>query len=231
LDTAQGIDALRRVTPPNGLVLIDSLRACAPSTDENSSEVRSVLDDLTRISEDTGATFVVVHHARKPSKDAAGGSKTSIRGSGAIFDACSSVLVFEAAKEEPIMVSHEKARISGRPAADFTLAFADVSGGLTVGASAAATQQERADTRKASATEALCAEALKFLAGLDVQRDGCPNTVTIARILKRNTQDVTQALELLELRKQIVNHGTGGARQAKAWAVNGAAGIAEWKAR
>lgn len=121
------------------LVIIDSLRAATPSIEENDSKIRIVLDMLTRVSEATGAVMLVIHHARKPSGDKdKGGARMAIRGSGAIYDACSSVLVFEGSKNEPTRVCHEKARTSGRLADDFLLRIEDAEvdgnprGGLAV---------------------------------------------------------------------------------------------------
>jgi hypothetical protein len=108
------------------LLILDSYRAACPRTDENSSDARVPLDRLTRISERTGTTTLVLHHARKPARDAAGGARMSVRGSGALYDACGSVLVFVAEKGEPVTVTHEKARISGRPHEDFQLWIEDV---------------------------------------------------------------------------------------------------------
>lgn len=129
LDGSASESVLCRALDDYTLAIFDSLRASAPSVEENSSEVRRVLDVLTRVSEKTGCATLVIHHARKPQKDAAGGAKASIRGSGAIYDACSSVLVFEASKGMPTTVSHEKARTSGVLAEDFSLTIADVPNG------------------------------------------------------------------------------------------------------
>lgn len=134
LDTADGLAAMRDLAAGTDLLVVDSLRACAPHTDENSSEIRVILDNLGRISEDTGAAFVVIHHARKPSNDrgggaSQGGAKVAIRGSAAIFDACASVFVFSGEKGEPVLVSHEKARRTGRTGEDFYLAAEDVAEG------------------------------------------------------------------------------------------------------
>lgn len=109
------------------LAIVDSLRAAGPTLEENDSTVRALLDMLTRISERTGCCFVVIHHARKPMKDGAGGggAKMAIRGSGAIFDACSSVLILEAEKGQPTRCTHEKARTSGICADDFILRIED----------------------------------------------------------------------------------------------------------
>ncbi len=108
------------------LVVIDSLRAACPRLDENDSSARRVLDMLARVSERTGAAFVVIHHARKPQKDAPGGARVAVRGSGALFDAAQSVLVFSGEKGDPPRVHHEKARITGRLRDDFVLSIADV---------------------------------------------------------------------------------------------------------
>jgi AAA domain len=139
LDTDSG-DELVRLADGFDLVIVDSFRAACPHTDENSSDARVPLDRLTRISETTGSTFKVLHHARKPSQNATGGARMSVRGSGALFDACGSVLVFGAEKGEPVAVEHEKARISGRPHEAFQLWIEDVevagnpTGGLRVSA-------------------------------------------------------------------------------------------------
>ena len=108
------------------LVILDSLRAGAPSVEENDSKVRRVLDVTTRVSEVHECVFIVIHHARKPNGSSAGGAKMAIRGSGALFDACESVFVFEADKGKPTRVTHEKARTTGIPADDFELVIEDV---------------------------------------------------------------------------------------------------------
>lgn len=119
-------DVLTRLCEGFDMVIVDSFRAACPHTDENASDARIPLDRLGRMSERTGVAPVVVHHARKPVRDAQGGARMSVRGSGALYDACGSVLVFAAEKGEPTTVAHEKARITGRPHADFQLWIEDV---------------------------------------------------------------------------------------------------------
>jgi hypothetical protein len=127
LDHPAAEDAVVAATGGAALCLVDSLRAAAPGVDENDSSSRRVLDMLTRASERTKCAFVVIHHARKPSKDSAGGAKMAIRGSGAIFDACSSVLIFDGSeKGEPVRVTHEKASVTGQLAEPFYLRVEDV---------------------------------------------------------------------------------------------------------
>jgi hypothetical protein len=136
-------DELQHLCDGFDLVIIDSFRAACPSTDENSSEARVPLDRLTRISEATGGVHLMLHHARKPTRDSQGGARMAVRGSGALFDACGSVLVFSAEKGAPPTVEHEKARISGRPHEGFRLFIEDVeidgdpTAGLRVSASVA----------------------------------------------------------------------------------------------
>lgn len=126
LDQSGAESVLRETLEGADLCIIDSLRACAPTVDENSSEVRLVLDTLTRVSEATGCVCLVIHHSRKPQQNAQGGARMAIRGSGAIYDACSSVLVLEAEKGKPTRIFHEKARTSGRLAEDMILRIEDV---------------------------------------------------------------------------------------------------------
>ena len=109
-----------------GLVIVDSLRAAAPTADENSSEIRQFIDVLNRAAEKTGATVLIIHHARKPSADAADGARYKIRGSGAIYDACGSVFVLAGEKGQPARMSHEKCRNRGVLVDDFGLTVEDV---------------------------------------------------------------------------------------------------------
>lgn len=142
LDTAGAEGILSKECEDHALLIVDSLRAACPTIEENDSGVRIVLDTLSRVSERTGVVPLILHHARKPSMDKSGGAKMAIRGSGAIFDACASVLVFEGQKGQPTTVAHEKARTSGVLAEDFLLRISDVEidgnprGGLVVSAEA-----------------------------------------------------------------------------------------------
>ena len=107
------------------LCIIDSLRASC-SIEENASEIRRPLDMLSRVSERTGTVFLVIHHARKPGQGETAGSRYGIRGSGSIYDACSTVIVMSGAKGEPVKVTHEKDRLRGTPHEDFYLQIEDV---------------------------------------------------------------------------------------------------------
>ena len=107
------------------LVVVDSLRAATGGQDENSSDIRAGLDMLGHVSEQTGCRALIIHHARKPSEDSAGG-QYAIRGSSGIFDACDSAYLFSAAKDEPVSVDHVKARTHGDLVDSFALTISDV---------------------------------------------------------------------------------------------------------
>ncbi len=128
LDTPEGLVWLEDICRSVKLCVIDSLRAALPSADENSSDIRKYLDPLSRISEKTGCVIILIHHARKDSELSASAAQ-SVRGSGAIFDACQSVCFFRASKEEPTRVELAKARITGSHHTDLAaLSFEDVEG-------------------------------------------------------------------------------------------------------
>lgn len=106
---------------------IDSLRAAVPEAEENSSIIRRHLDMLTRCSDATECACVPLHHARKAQQNAAAVSiREVIRGSGALFDALQSCLVFVGEKGEPPVVHHEKARVTGQLRDTFALEIFDV---------------------------------------------------------------------------------------------------------
>lgn len=187
LDQSEHIDELAGIVEGSRLVVVDSLRAAFPKLDENSSEVRSHLDALTRVSVRTGAAIVVIHHARKPTKEAMGGALMSIRGSGALFDACQSVWVFQGAKDTPTTVHHEKDRLRGVTLDPYGLSVEDVPGpsggrwGLTVthleGEQMRGHEKAQAAARDAAKAEAdaeLLLETIRREPGIsraDLQRD------------------------------------------------------------
>jgi hypothetical protein len=121
-------DRLTRLLEGASFVVVDSLRAAFPHADENSSEIRSHLDVLSRVSERTGAAIAVIHHARKPSQQSAGTATHAIRGSSALFDACQSVYVFEGEKDTPTRVHHQKDRVRGITLDEFGLNSVDTIG-------------------------------------------------------------------------------------------------------
>jgi hypothetical protein len=187
------------------LAIVDSFRAACPGIDENSSEAREPLDMLGRISEKTGCAFAVIHHARKPSATQFGGAKMAVRGSGALFDACSSVLVLEAEKGKPTKVTHEKARTSGICSDDFLLRIedrevgSDPRGGLVVTAEAS----EPAGSPSATFT------ALKERVLTELMANGAAASkrALVARVRGKAT-DKYAAIDQLVADGKLVIHGT-----------------------
>lgn len=196
------------------LAIIDSLKAACPTIEENDSSVRRVLDCMTRASERTGCAVVVIHHARKPSRDAAGGAKMAIRGSGAIFDACGSVLVFEAEKGQPTRVSHEKARVSGRLVEDFLLQVEDVEvgrdprAGVAVLANVAPSRDDAAEDAAAQRRRARAERAAAELRSLFEREPEQGGADSMATKLGRKVTDVRAALALLVERGEVSAVGT-----------------------
>lgn len=123
--SAEHADAWREIMTGRDLAIVDSLRAATAGADENDSGIRAGLDMLGSLSEATGCRALVIHHARKPAGDEDAG-RYAIRGSSAIYDACDSVYVFSAAKGEPVLVEHVKARSHGEPTEPIALVIEDV---------------------------------------------------------------------------------------------------------
>ncbi|MBL9025991.1 MAG: AAA family ATPase [Myxococcales bacterium] len=222
LSSAEACDAYTRACEGAALLIVDSLRACAPDVDENSSEVRRLLDLLTRVSERTGVVPLVIHHARKPREDDGGGAKMAIRGSGAIFDACSSVLVFSAVKGEPTLVAHEKARTSGVTHEDFSLAVEDVPvygnprAGLRVRSVGVAPPEVRKAARERERQNEVHERIVAFVAA----NPGCSgHAVRGAKIDgAKSPNTVTDALHFLETEGRL-SRRRGGIRGADGWYV------------
>lgn len=115
-------EVLMKETEGHALCIVDSLRACAPDLDENSSEIRQVLDTMNLVSEKTGCAFVVIHHAGKTQESA----RQALRGSSAIYDSAANVFLLEKEEDGPIYVRQTKARLTGTPEPTFTLAFEEL---------------------------------------------------------------------------------------------------------
>ena len=97
------------------LVIFDAFVGFLGELEENSTEAAKPLYKLGEISERTGATFLMLHHARKGSgkeeKANSKDTKLSIRGSSAIFGAIDVALILEADKalgSGVCKVTHEK---------------------------------------------------------------------------------------------------------------------------
>jgi AAA domain len=187
------------------MAIVDSLRACGPSIEENGSSVRGLLDMLNRVSDNTGCCFIVIHHARKPARDgaSAGGAKMAIRGSGAIFDACASVVILEAEKGKATKVTHEKARTSGITSDDFLLrvedreVHGDPRGGLVV----------LAESMPMAGTAAGAFETLKKRALEALAKGPKASKTALAACFPGNIQQKYAAIDQLVMEGSVVTDG------------------------
>jgi len=119
LDSAASLAELDRLIREGGykLCIVDSLRAAFPSLDENDSKARLWLDKLKPISEAHGCSIIPICHARKPSKDEAGGAQASVRGSSSLYEAAQQVIILRREHEDrdsAIVVRPNKGRLGHR---------------------------------------------------------------------------------------------------------------------
>lgn len=209
LDSANAEAVFSRQLDGATLAIVDSYRAAAPTIDENSSEARVPLDMLGRVSQRTGCAVLVIHHARKPQPMAGGGKKHSIRGTGALFDACQCIIVLGAEDgNDPSLATHEKARITGKLVDDFALRAVDLDGrwGLQILAEDA---EQLEDDRAKAENEELCKHILQV-----VRSNPGMATRTVQQLARRKYSTVAAALQILEAdgAVQDLKVGRGGSK-------------------
>jgi hypothetical protein len=129
LNSAAALDVYAKACDGASLVVIDSLRGALPGEDENASGVRAFVDVLTQVSEKTGTTVLLLHHAGKP-KEGQTDARMMLRGSSALFDAAGCVLLVTnpKRKEDPRIVQQAKPPADSEAAGidDFGLRIEDV---------------------------------------------------------------------------------------------------------
>lgn len=217
LETQDAIDSLLPYVDGAALVIVDSLRAAFPHADENSSDVRSYLDALNHLSGRTGATIIVIHHARKPSAQGGGTETHAIRGSSALFDACQTVYFFAADDETtPTTVKLRKDRVTGAKLADFGLMAEDVPGatglrhGLVVRhleAEQMSAQSERqAHAKQDAAVDRVAETIVRFLGEKGGSYDGA--RADIKAVARAATRTFDEAWARLREADVLVNAGT-----------------------
>ncbi len=89
--------------------------------------MRLYLDMLSRVSLRTGCTIIVIAHSKKMI-EVGDDVRSSLRGSGALFDAAQGVLMLDGKKGKPTRVNHTKERIEGELRDTFGLVIEDVVG-------------------------------------------------------------------------------------------------------
>lgn len=188
------------------LVVIDSFRAACPKIDENSSEAREPLDMLSAVSEETGATIIVLLHGRKTVLGSPGGKIDEMRGSSALHDAVASGYLLQTRGEnQPTVATHIKSRW-GQKREPFGLQYLDVPNGsdpkwgLAVSMADLTDLQRRADER---AERELLERAEQY-----IRRKPDCTTAMIREHLHKRHGLVLAVLEELEGGGKIHNNGT-----------------------
>jgi Mn-dependent DtxR family transcriptional regulator len=127
LTTAKAADHYTRAFEGVRFVTCDSLRPMLGGVDENSSQVRAMLGVLSLASDRSGAAVALIHHGGKTPLQGERARKETPRGSSGIVDEFQSLFVMTKKKGDPVaLVTHEKDRELGEPAADFGLRIDDV---------------------------------------------------------------------------------------------------------
>lgn len=183
------------------LIVIDTLKAADPLTDENDSKIRVGLDAMRRTAELTGCAFVVLVHSKKTS-----GSATAIdpreagRGSSAIYDAADAVLHIQYTEGKPLRVQQTKSRL-GRSVPPFLVTIEDVDGGVRVAAEDVPAAETGDDAAK---FDAICTEVLDAVKAYP----GTSKRLLTEKLHKRfNT--IAAALENLQRNGAVSPTGTG----------------------
>ncbi len=127
LDDKQAEDHLVRICEGAAVAIVDAFRGAFPSAKENDSESRKYLDMLQQASERTGCAMLVIAHSRKANDDE--DVRSSLRGSGALFDAAQTVYMLDGAPKKPTRVHNTKDRILGESRDTFGLTIKDDIGG------------------------------------------------------------------------------------------------------
>ncbi len=212
LTTPGAEDLFCRVFDGYALVILDALKGLTPGVEENSSEIRDYMGTLTRASERTGATCLLLHHAGKTPPVGNRPRKEMGRGSSGIFDECQTVFVATSEKGAAVYVSHEKDRELGSTVQDFGLRIEDVE---IDGNPKAGLRVVHLEASQAKPTRDLDAE---MKAGIDMVRDcirknpGVAGAESVRALLGIATGKVRPALQTLIATGEVVNTLRRGAR-------------------
>ena len=232
LDSKDAEDSVVRICDGATVAIVDAFRGAFPSAKENDSEARKYLDMLQQASERTSCAMIVIAHSRKPTKD--DDVRSSLRGSGALFDAAQTVYMLDGAPHKPTRVHNTKDRITGEMRETFGLTVTDVVGviddmkikrwGLDVAytsppeVQAAYLVNENEDQEMAATAERLITlghRLLRLLPGLD--SPGIPKSKLLT-FGHAKVSDVVTVLHDLEQAGDVRVEGTG--LRALYWAIH-----------
>jgi hypothetical protein len=193
------LDALYWHTEGIDLLVVDSLRACAPGIEENSSAASAPLDLATDVSEKTGVGIVFLDHASGKAQD--GQRRVDAqRGHSSKKDACQTLLVLTSSKGKPTLVTCERAQVTAEAEwpGDVSFTLERGAGGLRLVEVLPEAPPSR-DVLLRTVSEA-------FLSALRDGNEGCSSREMRALLGLRDI-DVASARDFLERRGEIVNRG------------------------
>jgi hypothetical protein len=201
---------LTRTCTGVALCIIDSLRACiGGDIDENDSAVRSYLDILLRVSDATGCTFVVLHHAGKGRQD--GDQREAGRGSSAIYDASGTVLKLDPQKTSErqttvskVVATKMAAEASGGALEPFWLRIGDVASddGADERAGLSCSFLEAFDGEAAAENALLVARKVRVLEALGEHPQGLSKE-QVRSVVKGQKATTDEALIALEIERKV----------------------------
>jgi hypothetical protein len=184
------------------LLVVDSLRACAPGIEENSSAASAPLDLATELSEKVGVTVVFLDHA---SGKANGDQKRvdAQRGHSSKKDACQTLLVLSTSKGKPTLVTCERSQVTAEAEwpGDFSFSLERGAGGLRL--------VEVLPEAPPSREDLLRSVSQAFIQALKDGNEGCSSR-EMRSLLGLRDIDVASARDFLERTGEIVNRGNTG---------------------
>lgn len=116
------------------LMIGDSVRACSPGTEENSSAASGPMDLATMVSAKTGVAIAFLDHSGKPGKDGQDRGVHNQRGHSSKTDACQTQLMLFANRGKPTLVSCRRGQLAAQPdwPEDFAFKLSVVNGGVAL---------------------------------------------------------------------------------------------------
>lgn len=215
LDDEDGESDMRRLCDGAAVCIMDAFRGAFPTAQENDSGVRQYLDMLRRVSVTTGCTMIVIAHSRKMGADV--DVRSSLRGSGALFDAADSVFMLDGQRNRPTQVHNTKDRITGKLRDTFGLRVEDESDGENIERGLAVRYVSPEDMQAANVAPewddnhvAMSAERVATL-GMSLldtmSRRGQGMTLAQIRSLSHDKTNTQAALDFLEQERSVRRDG------------------------
>ncbi len=126
-DSRESADELRWLFEGRKAGIIDAFRGAFPDAQENDSGARKYLDMVHGVALEIGCAIVVIAHSRKLTEELSD-ARSSLRGTGALFDAPQTVWMLSGTRDKPTKCENTKERLRGKLKESFGLIVEDVLG-------------------------------------------------------------------------------------------------------